>query len=521
MSDILNRIAKNIFKNIMTFDPTERIKFIKTFALENKITYEQAKKICKKKYPQLFPGMYWKVNLKVEVWKVPQELIISMIFEDGLSFNQIDSTSINKKIYEDYVKEDNKDLQNIKDYRGYIRKLREIYEEAKGDKTIPEAIYELQTRIKEFAESNNVNTMIATICVCYDFSIEEAKKVEYVLSYNEKNNIESSCDILEDYRKYLLSATELKRTTLHGITIVSPTEEGLNYLIYIIKKAFLYGEEDYKKQLEQLSKEHHLILTNYGLFDDSACHKKGVIYMSDYLIKDLYAASDWQDSSEIIDTFFHESTHFIDWCLGYYSETEQRVRAVLEKIRIRINKRYFELKSDNPNANYDMESNEGIINMGQLYKDKTCVELAVEYSQDEAMRKKWEKVIIEEYVPKSRHEFDMYLDEKKIYERNICYRLMRRIFDIYDAIAKGQLYDDYGLPGHGREYYETEGLDVNEFIAHIGIFFNNDCMDVLIYEFGEEITKELMDIYKEMLERSKEQYDGMHNTNNDETMKVA
>ena len=115
----------------------------------------------------------------------------------------------------------------------------------------------------------------------------------------------------------------------------------------------------------------------------------------------------------------------------------------------------------------------------------------------------------------------MYLDEKKIYERNICYRLMRRIFDIYDAIAKGQLYDDYGLPGHGREYYETEGLDVNEFIAHIGIFFNNDCMDVLIYEFGEEITKELMDIYKEMLERSKEQYDGMHNTNNDETMKVA
>ena len=30
-----------------------------------------------------------------------------------------------------------------------------------------------------------------------------------------------------------------------------------------------------------------------------------------------------------------------------------------------------------------------------------------------------------------------------------------------------------------------------------------------------------MDIYKEMLEKSKEQYDGKHNTNNAETIKVA
>ena len=75
--------------------------------------------------------------------------------------------------------------------------------------------------------------------------------------------------------------------------------------------------------------------------------------------------------------------------------------------------------------------------------------------------------------------------------------------------------------GHGIEYYERKGLDLIEFMAEIGAFFNNDCMDVLIYEFGKEITKELMDIYNEMLEKSKDQYDGKHNTNNDETMKVA
>ena len=39
-------------------------------------------------------------------------------------------------------------------------------------------------------------------------------------------------------------------------------------------------------------------------------------------------------------------------------------------------------------------------------------------------------------------------------------------------------------------------------IAQIGVFYNNNCMDVLIYEFGEELAFELINIYKEFLDRS-------------------
>lgn len=41
-----------------------------------------------------------------------------------------------------------------------------------------------------------------------------------------------------------------------------------------------------------------------------------------------------------------------------------------------------------------------------------------------------------------------------------------------------------------------------EMIANIGTFYNNNCMDILIYEFGEELASELIIIYKEFLDRS-------------------
>ena len=66
----------------------------------------------------------------------------------------------------------------------------------------------------------------------------------------------------------------------------------------------------------------------------------------------------------------------------------------------------------------------------------------------------------------------------------------------------GLLYDKYKTPGHGRKYYQEQGNDVMEMIANIGTFYNNNCMDILIYEFGEELASELIIIYKEFLDRS-------------------
>ena len=86
-----------------------------------------------------------------------------------------------------------------------------------------------------------------------------------------------------------------------------------------------------------------------------------------------------------------------------------------------------------------------------------------------------------------------------MYEKDKFLRLIARIYDIYDGLVKGELRDFYYTPGHGISYYLNEGNDVLEFIANIGVFYNSDCIDILIYEFGEEITSELMNLYKDLL----------------------
>ena len=78
------------------------------------------------------------------------------------------------------------------------------------------------------------------------------------------------------------------------------------------------------------------------------------------------------------------------------------------------------------------------------------------------------------------------------------------VYDIYDAIIRGRLQDKYGTAGHGRKYYSTDAKRVIEFIANIGIFYNNDSLDVLVYEFGEELAQELISIYKELLQKRNE-----------------
>ena len=92
---------KDLKETVLDFidDNKEKTKFIKTFALENQITYDQAKEIFKKKYSRT----YYKINTIAEKYEVPQELIISMIYEDGLDFSQIDDDSINKKIYKEML----------------------------------------------------------------------------------------------------------------------------------------------------------------------------------------------------------------------------------------------------------------------------------------------------------------------------------------------------------------------------------------------------------------------------------
>ena len=482
-----------------------KISFIQAFAKENKISYSQAKEIYDKRYSNeaQIISKYASRN------HVPYELIISMIEDDGLSFSDINYYSINEKIYEVFFKEGskNKDLLLIKDYSGYIEEVRRRLGTSVTSKSIPQVIDEIQKDIYQFAQKNNVSSAVATLCVCYGLNITQAEKTINFLTYNEKNNIESSHSIVEDYTKFLNANSNLKRTTLHGINIISPTQEGLDRLIEIVEQAFANGDDDYKKQLEQLAKENNLVLTNVHFEEDTstAFYNSNLIFISLNLNKDL------------VNVFFHESTHFIDSKTGqneaHYSYTEGKVWDVFKKIEERINNKPYDSIINNPNVpqsikktivKYANMSNKGITEKGIDFSRKGIEGLAEDYIYDPTMIEKWKKEIEEQYAPETVEERREYLLQKQRYEREKYICLLDPIYDIYDGIAKGRLRDKYNTYGHGRNYYSSDGSRLGEFIANIGIFYNNNCDDVLTYEFGEELSKELIGIYNELLQKRKE-----------------
>ena len=466
-----------------------KIDFIKIFAIENKISYKQAKEVFEQRY-----SISYRLIMKYAVkYKVPLEIIIGMIYDEGISFKQINDDNINKYIYEVYVKDINKDVAFIKDYKPYVRALRNRI------MGFPGVIERMQARVKEFALENNVSTVVATLCWYYGYKLETAKEIEKILIYNEKNNIKSSYNIFKDYVNYLKNNTLFKEATIYGITIYSKTEDGLERLVNLVKEAFLYGADDYKIELELLSNKYNLILTDYYYkTDNEASYNNHVIYISPDLDTDL------------LETFFHESSHFIDDCKGglnkNYSEKESRVRFLYESIKDKKDGESDKL-GDTGNSLIDNKEDlvtGGIIEKGIWLEEKGRLGLADDYINNSSMIEKWKQEIIEEYDPKSKEELSEYLLQKKMYEKDKFLRVIDSIYDIYDGLVKGQLLDLYDTPGHGMDYYEDEGKDVSEFIADLGILYNSDCMDVLIYEFGEDLAKELMKLYKDLLYKNED-----------------
>lgn len=492
---MINNTLSFISKNVSIY------KFIMEFAVENKISYFQAKQIYEKRYSEKYQTIR---DLAYE-YSVPYDLIISMVEDDGLNYEDINLDTIYQKIYDDYLK-DNKDMQLIKDYYYYVEEILNEYRKSFSYKSIPEIISKIQKRIEAYAKKNKVSTAVATLSLYYtEKDLAQAKRMKHFLLYNQKNNIESSHDIKEDFIKYLNNSTEVKRATLHGITLVSSTEEGLNRLIETIKKVFLYGEESFLKQLEQQSKIHHLIVTDTHYDDDGAYYDGDII---------IFISPEF-NNKKIVDAFFHESSHFLDRQIGgpdYYSTTAQNVRDIFERIREKINTEPYEKLINNKNIptfiretikKNSNKHNKGIIQKGEKYKKlKKASALANKYVNDEKFVAKWKKEIEEEYQPESEEEAQEYLVQKKRYEKDKYRRLIRYMYDIYDGLVGGLLYDKYKTPGHGREYYQEQGNDLMEMIANIGTFYNNNCMDILIFEFGEELAFELINIYKEFLDRS-------------------
>jgi len=514
MEENREELIDNFKENILDFfgKRISKILFIKDFAVENKISYSQAKKI----YNQRYSEKSQTIRKLARIHQVPYELIISMVDDDNLSFKQIDYDSINDKILNEYADKMNKHLLLIKDYSIYIDEIRKRLINH-THKSIADVIKEIERDIIKFSKNNNVSIAIALLCVCSNYKIEEAKDIIDFLTYNEINNIDNDKDLNISYANYLNNCKELKRTSLYGITIVSRNEEQLNILERIVKYAFLYGNDEYKKQLQKLSKEKNLILTSiiyYGKDKFNAFFDEyNIIYM-DVDHDKLYQKASEED---YIDSFYHETSHFIDYQTAmnqnYYYTIDEKIWDFSEKIREKINREPYKDIINNQNiprmirsmfTTYSNTFNKGFLKKGSEYKKNTVDRLADKYIHDPTFEEKWKKEIEEEYKPESEDELKEYLLEKKIYERDKYLRLIGCVYDIYDGILGGNLHDKYHMSGHGREYYSNYKNLLTESIAEIGVLYNNDCMDVLNYELGEELTKELIEIYSEVLQKSKE-----------------
>ena len=72
--------------------------------------------------------------------------------------------------------------------------------------------------------------------------------------------------------------------------------------------------------------------------------------------------------------------------------------------------------------------------------------------------------------------------------------------DILDAITKGKLYSIAAVDGHGMKYYKNnEDKITTEFIANLGTIFNCGGIDFLYYEFGEELTNKIIEMYNNFM----------------------
>ena len=312
--------------------------------------------------------------------------------------------------------------------------------------------------------------------------------------------------------EYLTASKQLKSKVIHGIKIMSTTDEGLENLEKLINKAFEIGNKKYTSLLEKKGKQYSLTVSDF--------YSRSWINYGEYLIN--IDTNDMQ-RPEAITIFFHETAHFLDRINGNekdeknYSEINPKVQVIFDKIGEKINSLSVQSIIKNKNIPLSVrkiievaytEKNLGIYKYGFekafAYSDdyRTYIHnLAYKYSQDEKLNKKWKEEIEKKHPTYSEEDKELLFKMKKHYERKKYESLIFCIHDILDGITNGKLRDYFGINGHGKKYYSRDFNKLHEFIAQIGAIYSADGRDVLEYEFGTELANEMMQLFEELMDR--------------------
>ncbi len=503
-----NNILKEITKNI------NNIIEIRKLAQEKQVDFKTAKILFNDGKKDIDIDTAKKIKEIADKYKVSSNIIQSIILDNNNL--DVDEFDIYYKILKSNIIIQNEELKKIGAEYGYINEIQKLL---KYGLSIEDADKLIQIKINAYSKFHHVSKLTATIKIVNNFEKEEALKYEEILNFFQKEGRNLNYRRSENLREYIYSSDVFKKKQVNGITIASKTEEGLSKLENIITEAFQKGKEDYIKELEIASNKRNLIISDYG-YSSVSCY---------YSPSDLIQIN--TNRNKLLGTFFHETSHFLDEVNSYnkdksFSEVEPKVREIFEKIRTEVNNTPVNSIINNKNIPLSIrkiiqkvssETDIGIYNKGiksllpkiELSEDGIKYispenKFANEFLNDERLNQKWKDEIEKEYSLYSKADRDLFYRQKLNYEKQKYLTLIGNVFDIYDGLSKGNMQSIFLTPGHGKKYYSKENNDLSEFVADIGAIYNSDGEDVLEFEFGKELTTEIINIYKEMIKNKKE-----------------
>ena len=277
-------------------------------------------------------------------------------------------------------------------------------------------------------------------------------------------------------RNGLLFSGEYHTKKLKGITLMSETKEGIKKLEILVNYIYETGNAQYLNKLSLEALANDLIIGDFTLHDNVKSY-----YSSLYT---YIALPEDKTLKNKADDFYHETTHFLDNLKGkepfkyddsFFSSTDSTIKDILNEIKSRVN--VF------PRG----------LSLTYLTYFKTN-----EYINDPILNKKWLEQIKKENWYASSEDIELYMQQKRLYERKKYKILINSLLDIYDGLSNGLLYE-FGSAGHGKKYYSDSEAMFKEFIADIGSIYNLDGIDILNHEFGPELTSKIIKIYESFI----------------------
>ena len=493
-----NNLLKEFIKNI------NKIKSITKIAQKEKIDFKTAKIMFNDGNNDIELSTAQKIKELTDKYKIPSNIIQRVILDNNDS--NIEEYHIYYEIYNtnDIINQ-NEEIKKIGNSYSYIKKIHELI---KYCISIEDADKTIQIKINAYSNLHKLSKLVATLKVAYDFEKEGAIKYAEILDFFEKENRPLGDTRASNLREYLWSSNTFKKKKINGMTIISKTEEGLQKLENIVNESMEKGNEEYRQLLEEESEKESLLITDYS-YSTISCQYTSVGM--------IYLQTNEGNISDLTNVFFHETSHFLDNVNrfddeNHYSEAEPKVREIFEKIRTEINNTPIELIINNQNIplsirkiiqDVSSKTNMGIYTKGIKYFISSNSKSANEFINDARLNQKWKDEIEKKYALYSRDDRNLFYRQKLNYEKQKYITLISDIYDIYDGLSKGNLHSYFGIDGHGKEYYSIKNKDIIEFIANIGAIYNSGGKDILEFEFGPELTNEIIQIYKETIKNKK------------------